>query len=76
MDQLGHGGFWRRSKHAVGRLLMTRSDSGQETTQLLRTWRCDGRGGHFDIPLSPGKRAGFADVESVWGSQMEWDAVT
>lgn len=28
--QLGHGGFWRRSGHAVSRVLITRSDSGQK----------------------------------------------
>jgi hypothetical protein len=27
--QLGHGGFWRRSAHAVN-VLVTRSDSGQQ----------------------------------------------
>ena len=28
--QMGHGGFWRRSAHAVERVLVTRSDSGQQ----------------------------------------------
>jgi hypothetical protein len=28
-DQPGHGGFLRRSAHNIGRLLITRSDSGQ-----------------------------------------------
>jgi hypothetical protein len=28
--QLGNGGFWRRAEHAVGRVLITHSDSGQK----------------------------------------------
>ena len=37
--QLGYGGFWRRAKHAVGRVLITRSDSGEKQHCLRRGFR-------------------------------------
>jgi hypothetical protein len=74
--QLGHGGFWRRSEHAVSRVLITRSDSGPRQLNYSELG-----GGLTAAAIStytyhPDSDRGFGNVVSVWGSQMGWDAVT
>lgn len=74
--QLGHGGFLRRSEHAVSRVLITRSDSGQKQLNYSELG-----GGLTAAAIStysyhPQSERGFGNVVSVWGSQMGWDAVT
>jgi hypothetical protein len=74
--QLGHGGFLRRSGHAVGRVLITRSDSGQRQLNYSELG-----GGFTAAAIStytyhPQSERGIGSVVSVWGSQMGWDAVT
>jgi hypothetical protein len=74
--QMGHGGFWRRSKHAVSRVLFTRSDSGEKQLNYSELG-----GGMIAASIStyayhPESDRGFGNVASVWGSQMGWDAVT
>ena len=74
--QLGHGGFWRRSEHAVSRVLITRSDSGQKQLNYSELG-----GGLTAAAIStysyhPQSDRGFGNVVSVWVSQMGWDAVT
>lgn len=74
--QLGHGGFWRRSEHAVGRVLITRSDSGQKQLNYSEFG-----GGLAAATIStytyhPQSERGFGNAVSVSASQMGWDAVT
>jgi hypothetical protein len=74
--QLGHGGFLRRSGHAVSRVLITRSDSGRKQLNYSEL-----AGGMTAAAIStyayhPQSERGFGNVVSVWGSQMGWDAVT
>ncbi len=74
--QLGHGGFLKRAGHAVGRVLITRSDSGH--TQLNYS---ELMGGVSAAAIStytyhPQSEQSFGNVMSVWGTQMAWDAVT
>ena len=74
--QLGHGGFRRRTAHAVSRVLITRSDSGH--TQLNYS---ELMGGVSAAAIStytyhPQSEQSFGNVMSVWGTQMAWDAVT
>jgi hypothetical protein len=74
--QLGHGGFVRRSEHAVGRVLFTRSDSGARQLNYSELG-----GGLTAATIStysyhPESERGFGNVASVWASQMGWDAVT
>lgn len=68
--QLGSGGSFRRSWHAVGRVLITRSDSGKaqpniselEERRLQRQFQASER--------NPG------NVVSVWTTQTAWDSLT
>jgi hypothetical protein len=74
--QLGHGGFWRRTEHAVSRVFITRSDSGQKQLNYSEL-----SGGLTAAAIStysyhPQSERGFGNVATVWGSQMGWDAVT
>jgi len=74
--QLGEGGFLRRTKHALSRVLFTRSDSGQKQLNYSEIG-----GGMTAAAIStysyhPESERGFGNVVSVWGSQMGWDAVT
>jgi len=74
--QLGHGGFMKRSLHAVSRVVITRSDSGQ--TQLNYS---ELLGGATAAAIStytyhPQSERGVGNVASVWVTQMGWDAAT
>jgi hypothetical protein len=74
--QLGRGGFWRRTEHAVSRVLITRSDSGQKQLNYSEL-----SGGLTAAAIStysyhPQSERGFGNMVTVWGSQMGWDAVT
>jgi hypothetical protein len=74
--QLGHGSFLKRTSHAVGRVLISRSDSGH--TQLNYS---ELMGGVSAAAIStytyhPHSEQGAGNVLSVWGTQMAWDAVT
>ena len=74
--QLGHGGFRKRTAHAVARVLITRSDSGR--TQLNYSELMGGVSAAAISTYSyhPQSERSFGNVMSVWGTQMAWDAAT
>ena len=74
--QLGHGGFWRRSAHAVERVFVTRSDSGQQQVNYSELVGAAAAAAISTYSYHPESERGFGNVASVWGSQMGWDAVT
>jgi hypothetical protein len=74
--QLGHGGFLRRSGHAVSRVLITRSDSGQKQLNYSELGGAITAAAISTYAYHPQSERGFGNVISVWGSQMGWDAVT
>ena len=74
--QLGHGGFWRRTEHAVGRVIITRSDSGEKQLNYSELGGAFVAAGISTYSYHPQSERGFGGVVSVWGSQMGWDAVT
>ena len=74
--QLGQGGFFRRTKHAVGRVLFTRSDSGQKQLNYSEIGGGLSAAAISTYSYHPESERGFSNVASVWGSQMGWDAVT
>jgi hypothetical protein len=74
--QLGHGGFWRRSAHAVERVFVTRSDSGQQQANYSELVGSAAAAAISTYSYHPESERGFGNVASVWGSQMGWDAVT
>jgi hypothetical protein len=74
--QLGHGGFWKRAEHAVSRVVVTRSDSGEKQANYSELLGALGAAAISTYTYHPQSERGFGNVASVWGSQMGWDAVT
>jgi hypothetical protein len=74
--QLGHGGFVKRAGHAVSRVLMTRSDSGDKQLNYSELVGGLSAAAISTYTYHPQSERGFGNVVSVWGSQMGWDAVT
>jgi hypothetical protein len=74
--QLGHGGFWRRAEHAVGRVLVTRSDSGQRQLNYSELGGGLAAAAISTYSYHPQSERGCGNVASVWGSQTGWDMVT
>lgn len=74
--QLGHGGFFRRSWHAVSRLLITRSDSGKTQFNTSELGGAAAAAAISTYSYHVSSERSFGNVVSVWGTQMSWDAVT
>jgi len=74
--QMGHGGFSRRSAHDVERVLLTRSDSGQQQANYPELVGAAAAAAISTYSYQPESDRGLGNVASVWGSQMGWDAVT
>jgi hypothetical protein len=74
--QLGQGGFLRRSEHAIGRVLFTRSDSGAKQLNYSELGGALTAAAISTYTYHPESERGFGKVANVWGSQMGWDAVT
>jgi hypothetical protein len=74
--QLGQGGFWRRAEHAVGRVLITRSDDGEKQLNYSELGGAFAAAAISTYTYHPHSERGIGNVASVWGSQMGWDAVT
>jgi hypothetical protein len=74
--QLGQGGFWKRTEHAVSRVIITRSDSGDKQFNYSEVGGALVAAAISTYTYHPRSERGFGNVLSVWGSQMGWDAVT
>jgi hypothetical protein len=74
--QLGHGGFLRRAAHAVGRVLITRSDSGNAQVNVSELGGAFAAAAISIYTYHPSSERGIGNVVSVWGTQMSWDAAT
>jgi hypothetical protein len=74
--QLGHGGFWRRAEHAVGRVVITRSDDGEKQLNYSELGGAFAAAAISTYTYHPHSERGIGNVTSVWASQMGWDSVT
>jgi hypothetical protein len=74
--QLGHGGFLRRSWHAVSRVVITRSDHGQTQPNYSELGGAMAAAAISTYSYHPQSERGLGNVVSVWGTQMAWDAAT
>jgi hypothetical protein len=74
--QLGHGGFFRRTAHAIGRVLITRSDSGRTEANFSELGGAFAAAAISIYTYHPASERGIGNVVSVWGTQMSWDAAT
>lgn len=74
--QLGHGGFLKRTGHAIGRVLLTRSDSGQTQFNYSEAFGAGMAAAISTYSYHPESERGVGTVISVWGTQIGWDVGT
>lgn len=74
--QLGHGGFVRRTAHALSRVFVTRSDAGHTQANYSELGGAFGAAAISIYTYHPHSERGIEDVVGVWGTQISWDAAT
>lgn len=74
--QLGQGGFKKRFYHAVSRVVITRSDSGQSQFNYSEIFGAGAAAAISTYTYHPQSERSFGNVATVWGTQMGWDAAT
>ncbi len=74
--QLGHGGFLKRTGHALGRVLTTRSDSGRNEINYSELAGALSAAAVSTYGYHPHNERSVGTVLSVWGTQMSYDAAT
>lgn len=74
--ELGHGSFLRRAGHAVGRIFVTRTDSGRDQFNYSEIVGAGVAAGISTYSYHPSGDRGMGTVANVWGTQMGFDAFT
>jgi hypothetical protein len=74
--QLGHGGFKKRAGHALSRVVITRSDSGQAQFNYSEIFGAASAAAISTYTYHPQSERSFGNVATVWVTQMGWDAAT
>ena len=74
--QLGHGGFLRRTGHAISRVVITRSDSGRSQFNYSEVFGAGMAAAISTYSYHPESERGVGTVISVWGTQIGWDVGT
>jgi hypothetical protein len=74
--ELGRGGFLKRAKHAIGRVVLTRSDSGQTQFNYSEVFGSGMAAAISTYSYHPAQDKNFGTVVSVWGTQIGWDVGT
>jgi hypothetical protein len=74
--QLGHGGFRKRTIHAISRVVITRSDSGQTQFNYSEILGAGSAAAISTYAYHPQSERSFGNVATVWVTQMGWDAAT
>jgi hypothetical protein len=74
--QLGHGGFWKRTEHALGRVVITRSDSGATQVNYSELLGAGSAAAISTFSYHPNNERSAGNVATVWVTQMGWDAAT
>jgi hypothetical protein len=74
--QSGEGGFWRRTRYAVTRILVTRTDSGKAQFNYSEILGSAAAAGISTYTYHPRGDRTLTNTASVWGSQVGYDALT
>jgi len=74
--ELGHGGVLRRAGHAVGRIFITRTDSGGTQFNYSEVFGAGIAAGISTYSYHPNGDRGVGTVVNVWGTQIGWDCAT
>jgi hypothetical protein len=74
--QNGKGGFWHRTAYAVTRLVVTRTDSGNEQFNFSEVFGSALSAGISTYSYHPGADRTLRNTASVWGTQVGYDGLT
>jgi len=74
--QLGHGGFLRRTGHALSRVVITRSDSGEKQFNYSSIAGGLAAGAIATYSYHPQSERGIGNVINVCVTQLAWDSAT
>jgi hypothetical protein len=74
--QMGHGSFWRRTGHALSRVIITRSDGGDTQFNYSEVGGAVVAGAISTYSYHPQSERRFGNVMSVAATQLAWDAGT
>ena len=72
--QLGKGGFWHRTGYAMGRIVITRSDSGHSQFNFSEVLGSGAGASISTFSYYPRNDRTASNVMSVWGTQLGIDA--
>jgi hypothetical protein len=74
--QSGQGGFWRRTRYAVSRIFVTRTDSGNAQFNYSEILGSAAAAGISTYTYHPRGDRTLPNTASVWGTQVGYDALT
>jgi len=73
--QMGKGGFWRRTKYSVSRIVITRTNAGNNRFNYSEIVGAAVAAGVGNIYHAQSDRT-FSNTMSIWGQQVAWDTFT
>jgi hypothetical protein len=74
--EMGHGGFWRRTRYAVSRIFITRTDAGDKTFNTSEVLGAAISAGISTYTYHPRPDRTLPNTASVWGSSVGYDTAT
>jgi len=74
--QSGKGGFWHRVGYAMGRVVITRGDSGNSQFNVSEIFGSALSAGISTYSYHPHADRTLSNTASVWGSQVGYDTLT
>lgn len=74
--QSGQGGFWHRTKYAVSRIIVTRTDSGNHTFNISEIGGSAASAFISTYSYHPSEDRNVSNTMSVWGTQVGYDTMT
>lgn len=74
--QSGSGGFWRRARYAMSRIVITRSDSGKPQVNYSEIFGSAVSAAISTYSYHPQEGRNLDNTASVWGSQIGYDTIT
>jgi hypothetical protein len=74
--QMAKGGFWRRAGYAVSRIVVTRSDSGNNQFNASEIFGSAIAAGISTYSYHPHEDKTLRNTASVWGTQIAYDSLS
>ncbi|MFZ0284957.1 MAG: hypothetical protein WAL32_06975 [Terriglobales bacterium] len=74
--QMGTGGFWRRTGHAVGRIFISPTDSGHRQFNFSEILGSAAAASISTYSYHPSSDRNLGNTATVWGTQIAYDTLT